>query len=116
MEPQEISIKDFSNVELNGFSIRLCFEVYKTDIDGRKEKTVAFFKNANFAEAFTKRQVDSCYYEVQEVYLLTNEYIGFILNEDMVTVEDDDKALSELREAALAKLTPTERKALGLEK
>lgn len=48
--------------------------------------------------------------------VLTDGKVGFIVNDaEEVTLIEDEDAMLQIREAAAAKLTPEERKVLGLE-
>jgi hypothetical protein len=99
---------------LEGFTIQQYTEVYKTDVDGRsKTRSLGYFKDDSIAKCFAQNQTDAAYHETVQVYLLTDGKIGFLLGEEVELV-DDEKAALEVRYAALGKLSPAERKVLGV--
>ena len=65
------------------------------------------------AKAFAGKQTDAAWHKTERAFLLTTGTIGFLLGE-AVTLMNDEAAALEVRQAALAELTPEERKLLGV--
>lgn len=99
--------------KLDGFVIQMYTEVYRTDVDGRKEKTTGYFKNDSIARAFAGCQVDASYFKTQRVLLLTDGKIAYLLGNE-VKLMDDEQAKLKVIQSARAKLSPGERELLGL--
>ncbi|MFH0853124.1 MAG: hypothetical protein V1853_01850 [bacterium] len=101
-------------LKLDGYTVVVMTEVCKTDEDGRKTKTLGFFKDSQVATAWAQGQTDKSYNETQEVLIITNGDRYFIFSGQEITVHDDEDAALEVRTAALAKLSDAERAVLGL--
>lgn len=103
--------------DLTGFTVELLTEVYKTNDDGLKTTSVGFFKSEKIAKAYAGIQADSPWFRTEQVYVLTNGKIGFVLesDEEQITILDDEEAKLKVVEAAKKKLSPAEREALGIE-
>ncbi len=100
--------------KLDGFTVQLYTEVYKTDVEGRaKVKSLGYFKDESVAKAFVMHQTDAAWHETKPAFLLTDGQAAFLIGE-AVTLVDDERATLEIRNAALKKLSPAERKVLGL--
>ena len=109
-----VTTRSLIGKKLDGFTIQEYTEVYMTDVEGRgKEKSLGHFKNDSIAKAFAGNQTDPAWCKTEKVLLLTDGKVGFVLGESVKLI-DDEKAALEVREAALAKLSPAERKILGL--
>ncbi len=98
---------------LSGFVIQELTEVFKVDEDGRKKKSIGFFHDENIAKAFAGNQTDANWHRTNKILILTNGKAGFVIGEEVVLL-DDEKALLEIKEKAIAKLSEAERKTLGL--
>lgn len=108
-----MNLKDFVGKSLDGFVLREMTEVYKTDNDGRKSRSVGFFQNPDVAEAFAGNQQDANWHQTAKHLVFTNGEEGFLIGQ-AVTLLDDEEAALKAREAALAKLTPAERALLKI--
>lgn len=115
MDPEVGQIKDLVGKALDseGFSVKSLAGVYMTNENGMRVKTLGFFKDWNVAGAFAQSQKDASHHKVAESFVLTNGKHGFVIGEP-VTLLDDEKATLEIREKALAKLSPEEKAVLGL--
>jgi hypothetical protein len=102
--------------ELTGFKIAAMAEVFRTDDDGRKTNILGYFKDADIAKGYIECQADSFRYGTETVYILTDGKVGFLLASPIgVDLLDDEEAKTLIRETGKAKLTPTQRKIMGLE-
>jgi hypothetical protein len=110
---QKPALKYLVGKDLAGFTVQEYTEAYKTDMDGRKERSLGYFKDEAIAKAFVGRQVDSAWYKTERVLLLTNGTVGFLLGQ-AVKLVDNEQAKLKMKQAAMAKLTPDECRALGL--
>jgi len=108
------TLKDLAGKKLEGFTVEQYTEVYKTDVEGRgKEKSLGYFRDEDIAKAIAGKQTDAAWHKTEKAFLLTNGKIAFLLGEAVKLVDNEASAL-EARQAALAKLTPEERKLLDL--
>lgn len=108
-------IKELIDKDLKGFTVCVMFEVYKTNDDGLKTKSIGFFKNANIAEMFAGVQVDKNWHKTKSTLVLTNGIVGYEMNQPKpIKLFDDEAEALKLREIALSKLSPGERSLLGL--
>lgn len=98
---------------LGGFEIKHYTEVYRTDVDGVKTTSLGYFEDEDVAVAFADSQSGSAYLKAENVLLLTDGKQAFLIGE-AVQLMDDEQAALQVREAALKKLTPAERKLLRL--
>lgn len=104
---------DLVGKSLDGFTVQEYTEVYMTDNDGRISKSLDHFKDESIAKAFAGHQPDAAWHKTRKVLLLTDGKVAFVLGE-RVTLVDNEKMALEVKEAALKKLTPEERKVLGI--
>ena len=96
---------------LEGFIIQELTEVYKTDDDGRKSKSLGFFRDENLAKAFAGNQIDAPWHKTEKALVLTDGEVGFLIG-DSVTLLDDEKAALETRKKILSKLSKEDREFL----
>lgn len=89
-------------------------EVYSVDVEGRIETgTVGFFKNPDIAAAFAKLE-GGYMMHTRPTFVLTDGILGFVVRDHgVVKLFVDEEEAVKLREKALAKLSPEERKILG---
>jgi len=113
MTKPKSTAKELVGQKLNEFAVVEYTEVYKTNDDGFKSKSLGFFKDADVAKAFAGNQTDAAWHKTETVLLLTNGKVGFLLG-DSVELLDDEKATLEIKKSAMAKLSPSERKVLGI--
>ncbi len=101
--------------DLSSYKIVLMSEVYRVDVDGLNPVSLGFFKNPDVAKAFAGQQNDSNRVKVDEVFVLSDGKNGFTMNESRTALHfDDEKEILKIKEAALKKLSPEERKILGI--
>ena len=105
----------FEQVGMNfdGFTIQEYTEVYRTDEYGNRANSLGCFRDKEIAESVAQSRVDAAWCKTRAIHLLTNGKVGFRVGE-RVTLVDEEAAIAEVRGAALAKLTPAERKILGV--
>lgn len=102
--------------DLKGFKIIEMTEVYRVDDDGRRTSSLGFFKSKVIAEAFAGMQRDANYHKSKQALVLTDGIIGYVIEEqEIVKLFDDEDEAVEIKKKALAKLSPAERRLLGLE-
>lgn len=112
----KVDINAVVGQDLSGFKVIIMTEVFKTDDDGRRSRSLGYFKDVTIAKAFAGSQTDAPWHKTRDVYVLTDGKVGFLLNtSESVQILEDEKVLVQIREKALAKLTPAERKILGHE-
>lgn len=108
-------IEDLIGKELKGFSIIMMTEVFRTNDDGQDVGSIGYFKGRDIAVAFAGTQTDANFFKTRQALVLTNGTSGYLIeNRDPVKLFDDEEELHEIKMKAVAKLTPTERKLLGL--
>ena len=107
-------IKDFMRRDISSYKIIEMVEVYRTDDDGRKTKSLGFFKDPDIATAFAGSQIDAKWYRTEPVLVLTDGKVGFIVDVEEVTLFDDEAEALRIKEGIIAKLSPAERKIMGL--
>jgi hypothetical protein len=105
--------KELVEKPLKGFTVKEMTEVYHTNEDGRKTKTIGFFRDEKIAKGFTQNQPSPEYFKTSKEYVLTDGNVGFIIVGN-ITLMDDEKAALEIREKALKKLSAEERGILGV--
>ena len=110
---EDMTLRGLVGKKLEGFSVRERTEVYKTDDDGHKTKSLGFFKDPNLAKAFASNQADAAWHKTEKAFLLTDGTTAFLIG-NSVKLVDDEKEKIVIQEAAKKKLTPEERKVLGL--
>jgi len=96
------------------FFVEELVEVYRVNEDGRKSSSVGFFRDENIAKAFCQNQTDASWHRTNKIIALTNGEAVFQLKAEDAPFFDSDKVKLEIREKALAKLSPEERRLLGL--
>ena len=107
--------QDLVGVDLSGFKVVQMTEVYRVDDDGRKTLSLGFFRDTNVATAFAGAQRDSDWHKTASAFVLTDGKIGVVIDQiGFVKLFDDEREALRLREVAVAKLSPAERKLLGL--
>lgn len=109
-------LKQLVGKDLVGFQILLMAEAYRTNDDGRKTKSIGFFKDPAVAQAFIGMQNDSAWIRVAVVYVLTNGKVGYVIDgmQEKVKLFDDEQEAARLRQQILGKLTPEQRALLGV--
>lgn len=108
MELAELKGKDLTDFRVQEFT-----EVYKTNDDGRKVESIAYFQDENIAKAFAQNQVDANWHRTGKALVLTDGKVGFLLGQP-IRIASDEQAELEIRKKALAKLSNEERKVLGI--
>lgn len=110
-------IQEWVNKDLKGFKILEMTEVYGVDFDGRKSVSVGFFKDQDFAKAFAgMKNGEGGLYRTEKAMVLTNGTIGYVINNrEPVKLLNEKTEKVAITKNALSKLSPEERKILGLE-
>lgn len=114
MPNQNGELSTWVGTSLDGFTVRLATEVYRTDEDGKKAVTIGYFLGGNVAKAWAQSQTDANYVQSCEVLIITNGQTHYLFQGQDITLHSDEEAALEVREKALAKLSPEERAVLGL--
>ncbi len=109
-----MDLKELIGRDLAGYSVQEMHEVFKTDDDGMKSKSIGYFRSEDIATAFAGNQVDAAWHRVAKAFVLTNGAEGFLLTGTSVTLLSDEQARLDIGKAARAKLTVAEQRALGL--
>jgi len=111
----EAKLADLVGKDLSGFKIVEMTEVYNSNEDGRRTSSVGFFKDSDIAKAFAGSQTDSFFFKTQTKLVLTDGKVGYVIDKvDSVTLFDDEKVVLTIKENALKKLTPAERKIFSM--
>ncbi len=107
-------LKDLVGQDLKKFKIVEMTEVYQTDVEGRgKTNTVGFFKNPDIAKAFAEGHDYT--FQTAASLVLTDGVTGFVIeSQEPVKFFSDEEEVLKLKEKAMKKLTPAERKLLRL--
>ena len=100
------------SLDATGYYIAEFSEVYRVDEDGRRSKSLGFFKDEDIAKAYAQNQTDAFLHKTEKRYVLTNGKTGFVIGE-AIEIFGDEKATLEIRNKALAKLSDEEKKVLG---
>ena len=108
-----MKISDFLGKSMDGFTVQELVEIFKTNEDGQKTITLGYCHSENVANAFVGTQIDANWYKTAKVVVLTNGKEGFLIGE-VIALLDDEIIAAEAKKKALAKLSPEERKLLGL--
>jgi len=107
-------IEDLACTTIAGqFEVYLRTEVYRVDTDGNVTGSLGTFRDENVAKSLVANQKDSNYYRTRPVYVLTNDKIGFLIG-GPVGIGDDDAVKAELIEAALSKISASDRALLKI--
>jgi hypothetical protein len=102
--------------DLAGFQVVKMTEAFDVNDDGRRTKSIGYFKDHDTAKAFIGPRATNSHKRVKDVFVLTDGKVGLVIDtNEVVNLIDDEAALLEIKEKAVAKLTPEERKVLGLE-
>lgn len=109
------ALNELLEKDLTGFKIVVMTEVFEVNEDGRKSKSIGFFKDPTVAKVFASAQTDATWHQTCLQPVLTNGVIGWVIGtKTPVKLFDDEKEAAELRAKAIAKLSPEERALLGL--
>lgn len=111
-----VEAESLINKQLTDFQIAMRTEVYKAnDVDGRPAISLGFFQNASVAEAWAQDQVGGVPHHTRQVLVLVNDpkKIGFIIGAPALIV-DEAEMIKEVRDTAIAKLSPAQRAVLKL--
>ena len=109
------TLKELVGLNLSNFKVIEMTEVYRTNEDGNKSSSVGFFKNPNIAQGFAEAQTDSSFHKTASRYVLTDDFVGYVLGEkEAINLFDDETEALNLRKQIAAKLSPAQRKILGL--
>ena len=110
-----VKITDLLGKDLAGFQVVKMTEAFDVNDDGRKTKSIGYFIDHDIAKAFIGPRATNSHKDIKDVFVLTDGKVGLLINaNETVILVDDEAAMLEIRERAVAKLTPEERKVLGL--
>jgi len=101
--------------DLTNFKIVEMTEVYLVNDDGRRSRSLLFFNNQDTATAFAQIQTDANHHRHRQALVLTDGIVGYTIQDQIKLSRDEDGILETIKDRALAKLSPAERKILGLE-
>jgi hypothetical protein len=104
---------DLIDKPLEGFRVQYLTEVYRTDEDGRVTTSLGYLKDDSVARAFAAIQPDAAYHRTTQVFVLTDGKVGFNLGPS-ATLLNNEEVERRVKEAALAKLSPEDRRILKL--
>lgn len=105
-----MNLSQIAEKGLDGFSIQQVTEVYATDSDGRKARTITYIRDEKLAKAFAQQQKDPGFTKTERVWVLTIGDTGYIVRESQINLEKSEADLAKkVRDTALAKLTAEER-------
>jgi hypothetical protein len=107
------NLVDLIGKPLNDFKVVRMTEVYRTDCDGRFEKSVGCLMNEVEARAYATGLSDSAYTGTRSVLVLTDGKEAYFLGDEAL-VADISAVLDSIRKKALSKLTAEEIQVLGL--
>jgi hypothetical protein len=112
-ENEKTSVLDSKGKELEGFITEELHEVFEIDTDGKRVKSVAYFRDKNLAIAYKDNQKDPMYHKVETVHAITSGTIGYKIS-DMFILIDEEETTKVVKQKVLAKLTREEKVLLGL--
>jgi hypothetical protein len=109
----EMDPKNLVGIPLTSLKVERLTEVYEIDSDGRYASSKGYFRDVNVAMAYSINQASPEYYRTREVIALTNANRGIILGESII-LENDEVVAKRIREQVLGKLSPEERRVVGI--
>jgi hypothetical protein len=113
---QEISsVKELIGKSLSDWKVEEVTEVRQNDVEGRSSTPVGYFRDPDVAEVFAgpKDVMGSMF--ARKVLALTDGKAAFLIGEEEpLNMFDDEAEAGRLRKEAADKLSPAERKLLGL--
>lgn len=101
--------------DLANFKIVKMTEVYRTNMDGVRDRVIGYFKEPHIADVFAGSHGGKANLtETREVLVLTDGQIAFLIPDSAeINIFNDEMEVVRIKEWALSKLTPAERKLLG---
>lgn len=107
-------LKDLIGHDLSGFKVIVMTEVYTIDDDGRKCDSIGFFRNQTIGEAFAGQHSNAGHTRTDQVLVLTNGTAGYVMeSKESVKLFNDEDEVLKIKQGAIAKLSPAERKLFG---
>lgn len=101
--------------DLKDFRLVQMFEVFDTDEEGQRRKPFGVLGDEELAKAWSATKPSSWHpNSVRKIWVLTNGKLGFVVLPEQVYLVDDEKARRDVTAKALDKLSPEERKVLGV--
>ncbi|HVY35738.1 MAG TPA: hypothetical protein VG982_00460 [Candidatus Paceibacterota bacterium] len=101
--------------DLSSYKIEKLHEVWSTDEEGLRSRAIGAFKSKTVAKAFAGNSKEGWGTSVYPVTVLTDGVNTFAIeNERVVNVFNDEEKANEMRQKAIAKLSPADRAILGL--
>jgi len=115
-EVKRVELKELVGLDLVGFQITQMMEVFVTDDEGSKTRTVGYFKDPDIAVVFARiNNGGTSRYETGPALILTNGLIGYpVNNQEPANIFDEESQVKAIRSKILSKLLPGERKILGV--
>lgn len=109
-----MELKELIGKDLQGYAIEELYEVYRVNEDGKKFRSIGYFRSGDIATAFAGNQTDAVWHKTAKAFVLTNGTDGFLMTGQPVKLLGDEQAMLDIRNAAKAKLTEAEQRVLGL--
>lgn len=101
-------------MSLDGFRVQMLNEVYRINDDGLKAGTIQFLSNLNIATVWAQNQPDPHHVKVNTILVITDGKRYFLFAGNEIKIGNDEAVYLQVCKAALAKLSPEERKLLSL--
>lgn len=112
----ENKLKELVGKTLTAFKVQEVIKIVRVNEDGLNPQTLGYFKDPTVADAFAGPQVNGNQIRTRPILVLTDGTTAYEFNEDESPVKffNDEEEAKKLKEKILEKLTPEERKLLGL--
>ena len=108
-----MQLTELTEKDLSKFTIKQFTEVFRINDVGVKSKSLGFFRDENIAKAFAENQTDASWHKTRNVLVLTDGKLGFLIGES-ITIADEESAIHEIKQKAMAKLSKSEKSILGI--
>lgn len=109
------NLADLVGKSLSGFKVIVMTEVFHVDLDGRKDRSIGFFKSQDIAASFAESQIDASSYKTEIAFVLTDYVVGYVIGQsEPVNLFDDEVEVIKLREKIISKLSKAERVIMGI--
>ncbi len=109
------NLSELIGKDLRSFKLETLHEVWSTDELGLRSKAIGAFRNETVARAFAGNEKGSWgAASVYPVTVLTDGINTFAIEDRVINVFNDEAEATKLRQAAIEKLSPADRKILGL--
>jgi hypothetical protein len=109
------NLSDLIGKNLSSFKLETLHEVWSANEQGIPTNAIGAFKSETVAQAFAGNKTDSWGTQVLPVIVLTDGTNTFAIEKNrVVNVFDDEAEATKLRQVAIEKLSPADRKILGV--